>query len=86
MVLTIQNKKEMTIDFRLKQLKKIEMNKYFKWLIWLVGFIPGIYLAANWNSLPEKVALHFDLKGNPDRYGDKTELLVVVAVLSLMTV
>lgn len=87
MVLTIQNKKEMTIDFiRLKQFKNIEMNKYFKWLIWLVAFIPGVYLAANWNSLPEKVALHFDLKGNPDRYGDKTELLVVVAVLSLMTV
>ena len=42
MVLAIQNKKEMTIDFiRLKQLKNIEMNKYFKWLIWLVAFIPG---------------------------------------------
>ena len=26
MVLTNKNKKEMTIDFRLKQLKKIEMN------------------------------------------------------------
>lgn len=62
------------------------MNKYFKWLIWLVALIPGVYLAASWNSLPENVALHFDLKGNPDRYGDKTELVVVVAVLSLMTV
>lgn len=86
MVFAIQNKKEMTNDLTdLKQLKSTEMNKYFKWLIWPVALIPGIYLAANWNSLPERVALHFDLEGKPDRYGDKTELLVVVAVLSLMT-
>ncbi len=60
------------------------MNKYFKWLIWLVALIPGIYLATRWKSLPDKVALHFDLKGQPDRYGNKTELLVVVVMLSLM--
>lgn len=62
------------------------MNKYFKWLIWLVALVPGIYLAASWKSLPERVAMHFDLKGNPDRYGSKTELLIMVAVLSLMGV
>jgi len=87
MVPAIQNKKAVVAEFvRLKQLKRIEMNKYFKWLIWLVALVPGVYLAANWKSLPEKVALHFDLKGNPDRYGDKTELLLVVGLLSLMTV
>jgi uncharacterized membrane protein len=62
------------------------MNKYFKWLIWLVAFVPCFYLAANWKLLPEKVALHFNLEGNPDRYGEKAELLLVVGLLSLMTV
>jgi uncharacterized membrane protein len=62
------------------------MSKYFKILIWLIAAIPIIYLAAVWKSLPEKVAMHFDLHGNPDRYGNKTELLLLVAILSLMTV
>ena len=62
------------------------MNKYFKWLVWPIALVPGIYLAATWNSLPEKVAIHFDLKGTPDRYGNKSELLIMVIVLSLMSV
>lgn len=62
------------------------MNKYFKWLIWLVALVPAIYLATRWNSLPETVAIHFDLKGNPDRYGSKTDLLLLVGFFSLMTV
>jgi uncharacterized membrane protein len=62
------------------------MNKYFKWLIWPVGLVPGIYLAATWKSLPEQVAMHFDLHGDPDRYGSKTELLLVVALLCLVSV
>lgn len=62
------------------------MNKYFKILIWPIGIAPIAYLAASWNSLPEKVALHFDLKGNPDRYGDKTELLVMTLILTVMSI
>jgi uncharacterized membrane protein len=62
------------------------MNKYLKILIWPIGLIPVIYLAVTWNSLPPKVAMHFDLKGNPDRYGSKTELLVMALVLGLMSI
>ena len=62
------------------------MTRYFKFLIWPVALIPIAYLAVIWQSLPEKMAMHFDLKGNPDRYGNKTELLVMVAVLSCMCI
>ena len=62
------------------------MNKYFKWLVWPIAFIPGIYLAAKWNSLPDKVAIHFDLSGTADRYGNKTDLLIMISLLSLMSV
>jgi len=62
------------------------MNKYFKILIWPIAIIPIVYLAATWKSLPEKVAMHFDLKGNPDRYGNKTELLVMVLILGVMSI
>ena len=62
------------------------MTRYFKILIWPIAIIPSVYLAFIWPSLPEKVAMHFDLKGNADRYGNKTELWIMVGILSLMSV
>lgn len=62
------------------------MNKYFKWLIWPIGLLPLAYLAFVWNSLPERIAMHFDLQGKPDRYGNKTELVWMVIVLCGMCI
>src|SRR5687767_11524653 len=55
--------------------KRNDMDKILKWLIWPIMAIPGIYLAIVWNKLPESIAIHFNLQGEPDRYGDKNELL-----------
>lgn len=66
--------------------KKIIMNKYFKILIWPIAIIPLLYLLIIWKSLPEKIAIHFDLQGHPDRYGDKNELLLMIAILSAMSI
>jgi len=62
------------------------MNKYFKILIWPVALAPLMYLGFIWKSLPETIAIHFDLRGNPDRYGNKTELLLMIAILSAMSI
>lgn len=51
----------------------------------LLLMVPFIYLAAIWTSLPNQVPLHFDLKGNIDRYGSKTEILIMTAVLGLVS-
>ena len=59
------------------------MNKVLKLLIWPVALAPVVYLAVVWNSLPETVPVHFDLHGTPDRYGNKTELLVILCVMTL---
>lgn len=61
--------------------KRNKMNKLINWLVALVILIPGIYLAFAWNSLPAKVPMHFDINGNADRYGDKSELLRTVLIL-----
>ena len=55
-----------------------------KKIIWLIILAPGIYLAIIWKKLPERVAMHFDLKGNIDRYGSKNELLVLTAIMILL--
>ena len=62
------------------------MNKYFKILIWPIAIIPLIYLLVIWNSLPGKIAIHFDWQGHPDRYGNRNELLLMVAILAAVSI
>lgn len=51
----------------------------------IIVSLPFIYLAYIWDNLPNKVPLHFNLKGEIDRYGDKTELLLIPILLPLLT-
>jgi len=60
------------------------MDKFFRKIVWLVIILPAVYLAIVWNKLPEKVAMHFDLKGNVDRFGSKNELIIMSSVMILM--
>ena len=62
------------------------MNSILKKIVWPIMAIPAVYLALVWNKLPEKVAVHFDLKGNPDRFGNKSELLITTILLAVMNV
>lgn len=57
------------------------MNKFLNRIVWLIMAIPAVYLALVWKKLPEKIALHFDLKGEADRMGSKTELLTAACVM-----
>ncbi len=60
------------------------MDKFIKKIIWLVIPVPAVYLAIIWNKLPERVAMHFDLKGNIDRYGSKNELIVLTVGMMVL--
>jgi uncharacterized membrane protein len=61
------------------------MNKILNRIVWLIVLVPGIYLAFIWNKLPDIIAMHFDIKGNADRYGNKKELLVPVIILTVIS-
>src|SRR5688572_13125376 len=58
------------------------MKAILKKIIWLFIFAPVVYLITIWNKLPEKVALHFDMQGNPDRYGNKNEMWFAAILLT----
>ena len=60
------------------------MNTVLRRLIWLIMLLPAVYLAIVWRQIPETVPMHFDLKGNVDEYGTKTDLLIMTAVLTGM--
>lgn len=61
------------------------MNKILNRVIWLIILIPGIYLVCIWNSLPETIPVHFDIKGDADRYGNKKEMLVPVIIITVIS-
>ena len=52
-----------------------------KKIVWLFIIAPAIYLAIVWNTLPETIAMHFNLKGDIDRYGSKNELITMIIIL-----
>ena len=60
-------------------------NKIFFTVILLL-LIPIIYLASIWSSLPTTVAIHFSLQGEADRYGSKNEVIIPIAILSLVAI
>ncbi|WNB18454.1 SdpI family protein [Marivirga arenosa] len=49
-----------------------------------IVLLPFVYLAYVWNDLPNKVPLHWNLQGEVDRYGEKTELILAVFVLPVL--
>ncbi len=46
--------------------------------------LPFIYLACIWNDLPRKVPIHWNWKGEVDRYGDKAELILIPILLPML--
>jgi uncharacterized membrane protein len=49
-----------------------------------IVLLPYIYLAYIWNQLPEKVPMHWNIKGEIDRYGEKVELIIIPIFLPLL--
>ena len=60
------------------------MDKILKRIIWLFIIAPAVYLAIVWNTVPETVAMHANLKGEVDRYGSKNELITMTLILTLV--
>lgn len=49
-----------------------------------IVLLPFIYLAYIWNQLPERVPMHWNIKGEIDRYGEKMELIIIPILLPLL--
>ena len=67
-------------------IKKIIMKINIKKELSLIAIVaaPFIYLASIWKGLPASVPLHWNIKGEIDRYGDKSELLLIPILLPLL--
>lgn len=52
----------------------------------LIGIVllPFVYLAYVWNQLPAQVPMHYNIEGEIDRYGNKSELILIPIMTSLL--
>ena len=49
-----------------------------------IVLLPFVYLAYIWNELPSKVPVHWNIHGEIDRYGNKSELILIPILLPLL--
>ena len=63
------------------------MNTTLKKELPIIGFVllPFMYLGYLWNSLPEKVPIHWNYKGEIDDWGTKYSLIGVLFLLPVFT-
>lgn len=63
------------------------MNLEFKKELPIIGIVltPFVYLALIWNSLPERVPVHWNYKGEIDNWGSKFSLLLLLFMLPVLT-
>ncbi|RZJ56173.1 MAG: DUF1648 domain-containing protein [Flavobacterium sp.] len=61
------------------------MNFELKKELPLIGIVltPLVYLALIWNSLPEKVPMHWNYDGVIDRWGEKYTLIIVALFMTV---
>ncbi len=50
----------------------------------IVILLPFIYLAYVWHELPARVPMHWNIHGEIDRYGNKTELILIPFILPVL--
>jgi uncharacterized membrane protein len=58
-------------------------SKYTELFILIIIIIPVAYLLSIWAELPEEVPMHWNAKGQIDRYGSKNELVGLLLMLNL---
>lgn len=62
------------------------MEKFKKEIPFItVAVLPFVYLAYIWNELPKQVPMHWNASGEIDRWGDKSELLLMIFMLTGIT-
>ena len=56
-----------------------------EWSYLLLILLPSLYLAYIWGSLPDEVPMHWNIEGQVDSYGSKTELAVFCLLLPIVS-
>jgi len=59
-------------------------DKIFELIGWILLTALWIFTIVNYYTLPKTIPIHFDFSGNPDRYGDKSNMLVLAIIPTVL--
>ena len=59
-------------------MKKSELLKYLPFIIIFV--FPFVLIALHWGQIPEKIPVHWNIRGEVDRYGNTWEIFILPVV------
>ena len=60
------------------------MNTIAVYASYVVTVLPMLFGLAKWKSLPDKMAIHFGIDGNPNGYAPKLVPVVIVPIFLLI--
>ena len=64
-------------------------NNTVDWILKAVAFLccaaTALIVAVRWNKLPDKIPTHFELNGEPNGFGGKKMLIVLLVVMVVIT-
>ena len=64
-------------------------NNTVDWILKAVAFLccaaTALIVAVRWNKLPDKIPTHFELNGEPNGFGGKKMLIVLLVVMVAIT-
>ncbi len=60
------------------------MNTFLNRIAWVIIIAPLLYLTMVWKKIPEKIATHFDIHGNPNEFGNKNQLWIGIGAIAII--
>jgi uncharacterized membrane protein len=69
---------KLTFNFNKTPMKKEHLQQHL--LAGLILLAPVVYLLIVWNTLPERIAIHWNAQGQADGYGSRSTLLALAGL------
>lgn len=64
----------------------MKLYKIFNLISLFLIIVTGIYIGIEYPSLPEEIPMHYGLNGEPDRWGNKSEIWLIILIVCFMYV
>lgn len=64
----------------------MKLHKIFNLISLFLIIVTGIYIGIEYPSLPEEIPMHYGLNGEPDRWGNKSEIWLIILIVCFMYV
>lgn len=73
------------VDGEIKPIEVVNIKNYLLVQLTMIG-IYILFASLLWDKLPDTIAIHFDVYGNPDRFADKFSGVIFIPILGMIVI